>query len=98
MKLGGSEEDVNASFPARRLDGVSGGIDVLGHAARKAADDRAFDLAGDFLDRGEVAFAGDGKTRFDDVDAKPGKLARDFELFTRGHGRARTLLAITERG
>jgi hypothetical protein len=77
---------------------MAGRIDVFGHATSESTDDRAIDFAGDFLDGGEVAFAGDRETGFDDIDAESRKLAGDFELLTRRHGGPGTLLTVTERG
>src|SRR4026209_1383961 len=98
MELRRAKEYMDAPTPTGRLDGIAGGIDVLGHTAGKATDDRAFDFAGDFLHGGEVAFAGNWKPGFNYIDAEPRKLACDFEFLPRRHGCAGTLLAVAERG
>ena len=41
MKFRRAKENVDAAAFAGGFDGVAGGIDVLRHAARQAADDRA---------------------------------------------------------
>jgi len=46
----------------------------------------------------EVTRAGGGETRLDHVDPHALELARDADLLLPGHGRARTLLAVAERG
>src|ERR1043166_2554194 len=84
------------AFPGR-LDGGGGCIDVLGHTARQAADHRTFDFAGNLLHGREIAFADDGKSGFDDVDAEPRQLAGDFQFFTLVHGSARALFAVAQR-
>ena len=65
------------------LDRVPGGVDVLHARARQAADDRALDLAGDRLDRLEVAGRGDREAGLDDVDAEARELVRDLDLLLR---------------
>jgi hypothetical protein len=97
MELGSAEENVNPPLFSRRLDGLAGGFDVLGHTTGQSADGWAFDFAGDFLDRGEVAVARHGETGLDDIDAEPGELTGHFEFFAWGHGGAGALFAIAER-
>src|SRR2546426_9822896 len=83
---------------ASRLDGFARGIDVLGHAPRKPANDPALDFFGNAVHRGEIALADDGESSLDDIHLQAGELAGHFELLAQVHGGAGTLLAIAERG
>ena len=74
-----------------------GGVDVGLVGAREAADHGALDLAGDLLDRLEVARRGDRKAGLDDVDAKAPELLSDLDLLLRVQGDARRLLAVPQR-
>jgi hypothetical protein len=73
---------VNPPALARRLDGRAGGVDIFRYAARETGDRGAFDLPGDGLDGGEIAFADDWETRLDDIDFEAGQLAGDFDFFS----------------
>jgi hypothetical protein len=72
-------------------------IDVGGVGASQAADDRAVDLAGDGLDRVEVAGRGDREPGLDDVHAQARELLGDLELLGRVERDARRLLAVAQR-
>src|SRR5918997_1942563 len=61
-------------------------------------DHGAVDLAGDRLHGLEVAGAGDGEARLDDVDAEARKLMRDLQLLGGVERDARRLLAVSQRG
>jgi hypothetical protein len=96
MNFRRGQKNVDAPAFAGRFDGFAGGVDVARHAAGQAADDRAFDLAGDGADGGEIAVADDGKAGLDDIDAQAGQLAGDLELFAQVHGSAGALLAVAQ--
>ncbi len=81
---------------ARRLDRLPGGVDVARHATGQTADDRAFDLAGDGLDGGEIPVADDGEAGLDDIDLQAGQLPGDLQLFAQVHGGAGALLAVAQ--
>ena len=81
------------------LDGVPAAPDVLLRAAGEAADlDAVAGLSGDGLDGVEVALAGGGEARLDDVDAEDFELVSDAELLAEVHGAAGGLLAVAKRG
>ena len=54
VNVGGGDESVNPRTPSV-TDRLPGRVDVLLGGTRQTADDGAFDLAGDRLDRLEVA-------------------------------------------
>ncbi len=97
VNLGRGQKDMDAPALARRFEGLAGGVNVARDAASQAADDRAFDLARDGADGGEIAIADDGKAGLDDIDAQAGQLAGDLELFAQVHGSAGALLAVAQR-
>ena len=84
--------------PLGVLDRVPGRVDVLEAGARQAADDRAVDLAGDRLDRLEIARRGDREARLDDVHAKARELVRDLQLLLLVERDARRLLTVAQGG
>ena len=80
------------------LQRVGAHVDVALDRACQAADDRLVaDDLGNVLHRLEVTRRGDGKARFDDVDAEAQELSGDHELFLCVHARTRGLLPIAER-
>ena len=84
---------------ARRvLDRAPGGVDVRLVGARQPADHRALDVAGDLLDRLEVAGRGDREARLDHVDAEPCELLGDLDLLLRVERDPGRLLAVAQRG
>ncbi len=97
MDGAGGQEDVDARA-GRILDGLPGAVDVLGVAAGQAADDGALDLAGDGLDRLEIAGRGDGEAGLDDVDAQLLEGVGHLELLGQVHAGARGLLAVAQGG
>ena len=68
---------------SRVADRLPRAIDVGGVGAGQAADDGPVDLAGDRLDRLEVAGRGDREAGLDDVDAEARELVGDLELLGR---------------
>src|SRR5262249_24771422 len=81
-----------------RLDGLGTAVDVLEAGARKAADHGILRALGDLVHGGEVAFRGDREARLDDVDAHGIEELGNLELLFMRHGRAGTLLAVTQGG
>jgi hypothetical protein len=67
-------------------------------SARQSGDDGSLHLAGDRLDRLEVARRGDREPGLDHVDAQPRELVRDLELLDRVQRDAGRLLAVAQRG
>ena len=92
------EEHVNAGAVARRFHGLGGAVDVFIDATGQPGDARALDLARDGFHGLEIAVAGDGEARLDDVHAQPRQLPRDLKFFANVHGCARALLAVAQRG
>ena len=80
------------------LDRPPGGVDVGLVGAGQAADHRALDLAGDRLDRLEVAGRGDREAGLDHVDAQPRELLGDLDLLGGVQRDAGRLLAVPQRG
>ena len=78
------------------LDRLGAAVDVLHLRTGKAADHRILGAAGDLLHAVEIAFGGDGKAGFDDVDAHFIEQLGDLELLVEGHGGAGTLLAVAQ--
>jgi len=106
VDLAGGDEGVNPRA-ARVPDGFPRGVDVLPVAPREAADDghvavlpegRVPDLDGDGAHGVQVVGGGCREAGLDDVDAEAGELAGDDELLGAGHGGARGLLPVAERG
>ncbi len=79
------------------LDRVPGGVDVGLVRAGEAADHGPFDLAGDRLDRLEVAGRGDREAGLDHVDAEARELLCDLDLLLRVQRDAGRLLAVSQR-
>jgi hypothetical protein len=61
----------------RRLDRLCSAEDAFLYGARQAADDRAFDVAGDGFHRFVVARLREGKAGFHDVHLQGGQLQQD---------------------
>src|SRR5688500_3004195 len=79
------------------LSCVPGGWPVLLARARQATDHRTVNLAGDGLDRLEVARRRYGEAGFDHVDSEPRELVGDLELLLLVERDARRLLSVAER-
>ena len=77
---------------------LGGTLDVGRLSARQAGDHGAVHLAGDRLDRLEVAGRGDREAGLDDVDAQPRELVRDLELLGRVQRDPGRLLAVAQGG
>ena len=88
---------MDARAVARRFHGLGGAVDVLIDATGQAGDARALDLAGNGFHGLEIAVAGDGEARLDDVHAHARELPRHLEFFADVHGRAGALLAVAQR-
>ena len=97
MDVGGGDERVDAR-PLGVLDGLPAGADVALHAARQAADHGALDLAGDGLDRLEIALAGGGEAGLDHVHAQTHQLVGYLELLRPVQTDPRGLLAVAQGG
>ncbi len=78
--------------------GLAGAVDVAGDGAGKTGDSRLLHALRDRRHGLEVAFGGDRKTGFDDVDAHGVEAVGNLELLLEGHGRAGALLAVAQRG
>ena len=83
----GADEGVDAGA-FRVAHGLPAAVDVLVVGPREAADRRVPGGPRDVRDSAEVAFGGDRKARFDDVDAHLVQKGGDFELFLVRHGGA----------
>ena len=77
---------------------VGGTLDVGGLSPREPGDDRSVHLAGDRLDRLEVARRRDREAGLDDVDAQTRQLVRDLELLGRVQRDPGRLLAVAQGG
>src|SRR3954453_2931243 len=97
MDFRGGEKHVYTAALSCRFNRLAGRIDVSRHAARETTNYGSFDFARNRLHRGEVAFANDGESCFDDVHPQSRKLPRNLQLLPQVHGSARALLAIAER-
>ena len=75
---------------------LGGTLDVGRLSPRQAGDHRALHLAGDRLDRLEVAGRGDREAGLDDVDPEPRELVRDLELLGRVQRDPGRLLAVAQ--
>ena len=93
----GTDEGMDARLVGV-FDRLPAAVDVGHLRPCKAADHRVLRLPGDFTDRLEVPFGGDGKARFDDIDAHFVQKACDFQLLGMGHGGAGALFAIPKGG
>ena len=97
VQVGGGDEHVHPA-PRRRPQRLSGAVDVPVVAAGQSGNDRAAHRLGDGSHAAEVALRRTGEPRFDHVDAEPVELAGQPQLRLRGHGIARRLLPVAERG
>ncbi len=73
-------------------------VNVRVNRTRQTTDNAVLNAVRNRLDRLEVAGTGNGKPRFDDVHLQLLQRPRDTQLFVLGHGRARALLTISQRG
>ncbi len=80
----------------RVLDRPPGGVDVGLVGAGQAADHRALDVAGDRLDRLEVAGRGDREAGLDHVDPQARQLLGDLDLLAGVQRDAGRLLAVAQ--
>ena len=76
----------------------AGAVDILEAGARQTADGCALDDLGNLLHRLEIAGRGNGKARFDDIDAHLVQQFGDLEFFLMRHRRAGRLFAIPQSG
>ena len=97
VDVGGRDEGVDTR-PGGIADRPPGGVDVGLVGAGEAADHRALDLAGDLLDRLEVAGRGDREAGLDHVDAEAGELLGDLHLLGGVQGYPGRLLAVPQGG
>src|SRR5206468_2267525 len=70
----------------------------LERGAREAADHGILRALGNLVDGGKVAVRGNRKAGLDDVDAHGVEQLGNLDLLFMGHGRARALLAVAQRG
>ena len=82
----------------RRLDGLGGAVDVFFHGTRQRTNRTVLHGLGHGLDRLEVAGAGGREAGLDDVHAHALQGLGDAHLLVAGHGRARALFAVAQRG
>ena len=88
--------DALARGGAQRLGGA---VDVGAGGAGESGDDRVLDLAGNGLDRFEIAVRGHRKSGLhDDVDAHILEHVRDAQLLFQIHGAPGRLLAVAQGG
>ncbi len=80
------------------LEGLAGAVDVLVQGAGQATDGAVLDGPGHGLHRFEIAHAGDGEARLDDVHPHALQGLGDTHLLVLGHGGARALLAVAQGG
>src|SRR5690606_34258827 len=93
----GTDEGVDAAA-ARRLDGLGAAVDVLEMGAGETGNDGVLRPARYLEHRLEIAFGRDRETGFDHVDAHLDEDVGNLEFLLEGHCRARTLLAVAQRG
>ena len=93
----GGDEGMQARR-TRDAHGLTATAHILFIGARQAADRAVFDRAGYGLHRLEIAIAGGGKTRFDNIHVHALQLARDADFFFLGHGSAGALFAVAHSG
>ena len=91
----GADEGVDARISGM-ADRLPAAINVAYVGAGKAADAGSLRALGNLGDGFEVAFGGDWKTSFDDIDAHVVQHFGDFELFSMCHRCAGGLLAVTQ--
>jgi hypothetical protein len=96
VKVAGRDESVDPRILSL-ADRVPTDVDVLESGPGETGDRRAFDLAGDGLNRREVALGSHRKAGLDDVDAQFRELAGHPELLVQVHAAARGLLAVAKR-
>ncbi len=80
-----------------RLDCLCAAVDVLEGRAREAADDSFLRALSDLVHGRKITFGGNRESGLDDVHTHIVEQFGDFELFFVRHGRAWTLLAVTQR-
>ena len=98
MDFASTKKNVNPAPFASRFHGGASGVNVGVDAAGQATDDGSADGPGNFLDRIKIAATGNRKAGFDNIDAKSGELAGDFEFLATRHGGAWALLPVAKSG
>ncbi len=93
----GGEKDVEPAAGGI-FERLRGAIDVLAIGAGEGAHQRTFHRPGDGGDRLEIAGGGGGKAEFDHVDPQVAKRDRHRRFLLQIHARARSLLAVAQRG
>ena len=97
MQGRGADEGVNA-WAAGVLNSLPTAINVFQIGAGQTTNHGVFGPFGNLCDSLKIALRGDGKARFDDIDAHFVQKPCDFELFIMGHGRAGALFTVTQCG
>ncbi len=95
VDVGGGDEDVEVR-PLGDPDRLDGPLRIAVAAASQGGDRDALRLAGDPLDRLEVAGRGGREAGLDDVDLEADELAGDLELLGGGQPGAGRLLPVAE--
>ena len=97
VDVAGGDEGVDARIGGP-FQGLSAALDVGRAGAGQAADLEPADLAGDGAHGLEVALAGDGEARLQDVHAQALELAGQRQLLGQVHAAAGRLLAVAQGG
>src|SRR2546425_7746888 len=95
MYVGGRHKGMDP-WTRGTTQGFRGSEHVRFRGATKGGHRHVATFVGDGLDGGEIAIRGDGKTRFDDIDAQAFELSRQAKLLFQVHRAARRLLAISQ--
>ena len=95
MDVAGGQEGMDARA-SRGLQCLMGNVDILAHAAAKAGDAGAANLAGDALHGFEITLRGDGKTGLDNVHAEALQLAGQHQLLLGVHAAAGRLFTVAQ--
>lgn len=76
---------------------LSGHVDVLDHGAREAAGNGVLERSCNQLNGFEVALGGNGKARFNDVNAELFERERNLKLLPFGEALRKRLFAVAQR-
>ena len=79
------------------LQCLSGHVDVLDHGAREAAGNGVLERSCNQLNGFEVALGGNGKARFNDVNAELFERERNLKLLPFGEALRKRLFAVAQR-